>query len=559
MKSFYNITILTILLGFTTSCADFIDLYPENLPSDNTFLVSQSEMEMALTGCYEVLYSKIGIASTVPMNIAFESISDNGYQRNSGPFQVVGQGAYDSKNAVFEKTWKAMYNGIGRCNYLLQNMSRGEANVSPQIYQRIRGEAIFLRSLYYMYLTELFGDIPYVDKVLELSNAQLTKTPKSEIIDNLIRDLKNSYKALSDRSDVSGHATQGAALTLLARIALYNERWDDVINACEEVMQMGYTLEPDFGRLFTYQGQKSNEIIFAIQYVRSQKDHQLYGVFGSRTAGTNSSQIPSYQLADSYECTDGLPIDKSPLYDPEHPWDNRDPRLSMTLALPGSTFQGFQYETHRDSIKCWNYNVTPPQRIDNQDALSPYASYSGICWRKYCNIEDRPTPWNNDINSIVFRYAEVLLMYAEAKIEKGIVNENVLKAINQVRNGRENVKMPSITTTDANKLRYAIRRERKYEFACEGLRFFDIRRWKLAEIVMNQPILGRMQRSYPKIAPRIDENATPFYENIPVANQGESSDFKMRVVDIRKFNKEKDYTWPIPYIEQLTNPNLAEK
>lgn len=554
MKSFN--CVLAILMVITVSCADFIDLYPESYPSDKTFLTSQTEMEMALTSCYEVLYSQIGAASTMPINTVFESISDNGYQRNAGALQAIGQGAFDSKNAVLEKTWKAMYQGIGRCNYLLQNMARGEANVSPDIYQRIRAEAIFLRSFYYMFLTELFGDVPYVDKVISLSESQLPKTSKSEIIDKLITDINDSYTALYDIKETSGHATQGAALALKARIALYNERWDDVIDACSKVMQMGYTLDPDFANPYTYQGQKSNEIIFSIQYVRSQKDHQLYGVYGSRTAGINSSQIPSYQLADSYECIDGLSIDKSPLYDPKRPWENRDPRLSMTIALPGSVFLGFQYETHGDSLECWDYNTTPARRVANQDAISPYASYSGICWRKYCNIEDRPTPWNCEINSIIFRYAEILLMYAEAKVEKGDVDDSVLQAINMVRNGRDNVKMPSITTMDIVELRYAIRRERRYEFAGEGLRFFDIRRWRLAEVVMNQPVMGRMKRSYPDVPPRIDENATPFYDNIPIASQGESSDFKMRVVDNRKFDKDKDYTWPIPYIEQLTNPNL---
>jgi len=435
-------------------------------------------------------------------------------------------------------------------------MSRGEHNVSADIYKRIRAEAVYLRAFYYMFLTELFGDIPYSDKILNLSEAQLPRTSKSDIVSKLITELSDNYSYMYDIKETSGHATQGAALALKARIALYNARWDDAIDACKKVMGMGYILDPDFANPYTYQGQNSKEIIFAIQYVRSQKDHQLYGVYGSRTAGVNSSQIPSYQLADSYECTDGLSIDKSSLFDPQHPWENRDPRLGMTIALPNTKYIGVQYETHGDSLLCWDYRTDPPRRIENQDAISPYASYSGLCWRKYCNIEDRPTPWNCEVNSIIFRYAEILLMYAEAMVEKNTIDDSVLKAINQVRNGRDNVKMPDITTRNQQELRFAIRRERRYELANEGLRFFDIRRWKLAEVVMNQPVYGRMKRSYPDVAPRIDENGTPFYDNIPVANQGESSDFKMRVVDNRKFDKSKDYVWPVPYIETLTNPNL---
>ena len=146
-----------------------------------------------------------------------------------------------------------------------------------------------------------------------------------------------------------------------------------------------------------------------------------------------------------------------------------------------------------------------------------------------------------------------MLTYAEAKIKAGEIDASVLEAINKVRQ-RPSVKMPPITTTDPNELFYAVARERKYEFSGEGLRLFDIRRWKIAETVMNQPLLGRMKKSYPDKAPRIDEWGTAFYEGIPIAESGESADFKMRVVDIRKFDKNRDYLWPIPYIERQTNP-----
>lgn len=196
-------------------------------------------------------------------------------------------------------------------------------------------------------------------------------------------------------------------------------------------------------------------------------------------------------------------------------------------------------------------------RIDNLDATHAYATFSGICWRKYCNIEDKDHMEESEMNPILIRYPEVLLTYAEAKIKAGEIDQSVLDAINKVRQ-RPSVNMPPITTTDPLELFYAVARERKYEFAGEGLRLFDIRRWKIAEYVMLQPVLGRMKKSYPDKAPRIDEWGTAHYDDIPIASNGESADYKMRLVDIRKFDKNRDYLWPIPYIERQTNPNLTQ-
>ena len=103
-----------------------------------------------------------------------------------------------------------------------------------------------------------------------------------------------------------------------------------------------------------------------------------------------------------------------------------------------------------------------------------------------------------------------------------------------------------------------MRRERKYELAGEGLRLFDIRRWRIAEDVMRLPVLGRMKKGYPDTPPRVDELGTTYYDNIPVAAPGEPADFKMRVVENRTFDPGRDYLWPIPYIEMDTNMEMVQ-
>src|SRR5690606_23573534 len=139
-----------------------------------------------------------------------------------------------------------------------------------------------------------------------------------------------------------------------------------------------------------------------------------------------------------------------------------------------------------------------PKRVANQDVLNAYASFTGYLWRKFTSEADIPTNVaNSGLNFILMRYAEVLLTYAEAKIELGQIDASVLDAINQIRARAYGVAVgavadyPEITTTDQAELREIVRRERKVELADEGFRLFDIRRWKIAEHVMPGTLVGR--------------------------------------------------------------------
>ena len=144
--------------------------------------------------------------------------------------------------------------------------------------------------------------------------------------------------------------------------------------------------EDNFFRCLPFIFKKFRIVIFSVQYLLGTKVHALYRLFGSRNALAHTNKKPAYQLADTWECIDGKQIDKSPMFDPKHPYENRDPRLGYTLAVSGSEFLGFQFETHGDSTKCWNYMTN--QRVDNLEATHAYATFTGICWRKYANIED---------------------------------------------------------------------------------------------------------------------------------------------------------------------------
>lgn len=558
--------IISILLF--SSCSDFLEKYPLDSPSDKTFLANETEIEMAVVGCYTDLYKDW---EGMPFFLAFEELSDNGWDRNTNDVQKMSQGANDATSSFATDVWRSCYSGISRCNYLINNLGKVE-NVDPNVISYAKAQAQFLRAYYYSYLIDLYGDVPLILESLTLENAKVPRSSKEEVLNQIFKDFDEAASILpTSNKPTSGRPTRQAALALKARIALYNEKWDVAINAASEVMKYEGSevgLEPSYPNLFTYEGQDSKEILFSIQYLYGYRVHPIFRLFGSRNGGGHANKVPSYQLVDSYGCIDGLPIDESPLYDPAHPWENRDPRLGWTFALPSSgfmnwknkpaaIFQGFQYETHRDSVKCWNYHTSPPTYVANQDALNAYASFSGINWRKYVNDKNYGDVNNCDNNIIVIRYAEVLLIYAEAKVKANRIDNSVYVALNKIR---DRAGMPPIVEMTADELFYAIARERRHELSGEGQRLSDIRRWRIAEDVMNGFVLGRMQKSYPTKAPLIDEWGTPNYEaaGIPIASEQNDPATSMRTVDKRIFNPNKDYLWPIPYIERKTNPALTQ-
>jgi hypothetical protein len=537
-------------------------------PSDKTFLANETEIKMAVIGCYTDLYTAW---EGMPFFLAFEELSDNGWDRNTNDVQKLSQGANDASSSFVRTVWSSCYSGISRCNYLINKLTDVKG-VSAQVISQAKAEAQFLRAYYYSYLIDLYGDVPLVLKTITLDNAELPRNPKEEVLNQIFKDYDEAAAVLGTTNNpTSGRPSRMAALALKARTALYNEKWDVAIAAASEVMKSEGTevrLDPIFSNLFTYGGQNSKETLFSIQYLFGHRVHPIFRLFGGRNGGGHANKVPSYQLIDSYGCKDGLPIDKSPLYNPAKPWDNRDPRLAWTFALPssgysdwqnepGCIFQGFQFETHRDSVKCWNYHRSPAARVDNQDALNAFASFTGINWRKFVNNENFGDVNNCHNNIIVIRYAEVLLIYAEAKVKAGQADASVYSALNKIRTRSG---MPAISETSADELFYAIARERRHELAREGQRLSDIRRWKIAENVMPGFLLGRMQKSYPTKAPVIDKWGTPNYvaAGIPIASDVNHPNTSMRTVDKRLFNPNKDYLWPIPYIERQTNPSLTQ-
>lgn len=551
MKNCIYIFLLHILLA---SCNEnYLDRVPLDSPSDVTFLSNEKELDLAVTGIYNDLCY---VYSGMPFQLYIETFSDLCSERSGAV------GGEDSHHELIVGLWEHLYEGVARSNYVIANMERGKDNIAPAIYNQRKAEARFLRALSYFYLVEFWDGVPLITEPITIAESQLPRNTKEDVVNFILTELDECAVDLPQKNDVKlGRATKGAAWALLSRVALYNEKWNIAVNAAEKVMNLEgteYILDPNYKDLFQYKGEYSKEKIFSVMFKRGVTTHSVYNSCGSRNAKALTGKVPTQQLVDSYECKDGLQIDKSPLYDPLNPYKNRDPRLDYTIARPGSMFIGYQFETHGDSLKCWSYYTKPRTRVTNQEAIHAYATFTGYCFRKYVDSLDLVVDKGKcEMDLCLIRYAEVLLNYAEAKIEAGQIDQSVLNAINKVRQ-RPSVNMPPVTTTNQDDLRYAVRRERKYELAFEGTRWFDILRWKYAEVVRAMPSLGRMKRSYPTVAPILDKWGTPHYDNIPIAGDGESTDFKMRLVRMCTFEVPKNYLWPIPYTELQTNSEMVQ-
>lgn len=546
----YLLSALFCLL-FVASCNDdYLTRAPLDNPSDEQFLSNQIELEMAVAGIYNSLWFHPPEVGS-PWILTFEHASDNSWDRNTSGLQALGRGDATPDNVFTVSFWTALYRGIGRANYVISKSPPLREEIPEEDYNRLLAEARFLRAYFYSYLIDLYGPVPLLIEQISLEDAELPRTPVEDIVDFLISELDDIVGYLPSDVNTKDRVTKGAVLALKSRVSLHHERWSESISAAEQLFQdEGYALHDHYGDLFLYAGENSEEIIMSIQYLEGQQTHPLPQNYYSRMALGHSNKKPSKSLIDSYEMVDGLPIDESPLFDPARPYDNRDPRLNHSVVLPNTEFIGYIFNTNPDSTEVWNFRTTPPTRIENTEATNAYSSFTGYLWRKYADPLDRDDRSRSELNVIMFRLAEVLLNYAEAKIEAGDIDQSVYDAINEVR-GRPSVEMPAITPGKSQEeLRYIVRRERKYELAGEGARYFDIRRWRIAEDVMTT-LYGRIPTGFLSESPMIDEHGTPDYSN--VANRDE-----MRIVEHRSFNPERDYLWPIPPLELETNPQLEQ-
>lgn len=552
MKLQYIIS-LVLMIGLFSCKKNFLDKLPLDAPSDANFFSNQEELDLAINGAYTGLWWESG---GVPYLLYLDATTDIAWSRGDyANVQTVQSGQFTPDASIFSATWSHMYNSISKCNNILANMSRAKNVVSADYYASVQAQAKFLRSYYYFYLVELYGDVPFVTTILPLDSADLAKTPKKEIVQHLYDDLDSATANLPESwaGSNKGRATKGAALTLKARLALNEGDYQVAANSAKAVMDLGvYSIDANYKNLFHYAGEGSNEIILNLPYLTGVRTNRIPQIEGPRFAPGYSILVPTQTLVDMYQCTDGKPIDQSPLYDPLNPFRNRDPRLDQSIIHPGTWFDNYLFMTHPDSTMTYHANGTDTTRVGNLEVTNPYATFTGYLWLKWLNESDIPqNVTSSQQNVILMRYPEVLLTYAEAKIELNQVDQSVIDAINQVRQ-RPGVNMPAVDLSmSQDSLRKVVRYERTVEFADEGMRLFDIRRWKYAEHVMPGNVYGRRTKAhwYDPIVPEINQYGDPVYPN---GNE------IFKVISVNTFDPAKNYLWPIPQKEIDVNDNLKQ-
>src|SRR5690606_34984229 len=454
-------------LLLVTSCGkNFLDKTPSDQPANDTFFKSETELILALDGAYEGLYWE---SAATPYPIWFDSSTDISFNRGDyAGMYTIQTSEFSTETETFYSIWSALYTRIARCNNLLANMHKAQDVVSEETYQLVEAQAKTLRAFFYMYLVNLYGDVPFVTNMISLEDArQATRTSRAELMETLYADLDFAASVLppswsGDGND--GRITRGAANALKARIALYEGDYRIAADAAQEVIQSGeYTLNDNFSELFTLAGKGSEESILHVPYLRGIKTNGIPRYLGLRTTQGWSIIVPTQNIVDFFQCTDGKHIDESPLYNAEKPYEHRDPRLTHSILTPGQWFDGLLFENHPDSTTTLQDQGGQLVRVNNQEITHAYASFTGYVWKKYQDPIELPQfTTQSEVDFIFIRYAEVLLTYAEAKIELDEIDASVFEAINEVR-GRKSVEMPTVTAGSQDELRTLVRYERTVE------------------------------------------------------------------------------------------------
>lgn len=494
-RNIYKLICLVITCTWLTSCDSWLDVDPSDKYSTETFWKTKEHANAGIMGCYNALD-----LWKFKFTIEFEMLTSNSMPYNeANGTQAIGKGEHLSTTPLIADLWKNCFLGIGRTNTFINKVATVDMDETEK--EKMIGEAKFLRAFYYFSLVDKFGGVPLIiDTPNADEQAELPRSSKEDVVKQILQDLEDAVAVLPKsygNADL-GRATKGAALSLKARVLLCNSRWAEAASAAKEVMALNvYKLFNDYRHFFSEANKYNSEVIFDI----SRKSPEYTTNYDQDIYRLNRP-APLKELVDIYLCTDGKTTGESLLYDPEKPYENRDPRLLKSIVCIGYPYLG---------------KITTKAEV----------ATTGFGVKKYTSYEDNvkiPLVERSEFNFILIRYAEVLLTYAEAQNEAVGPDQSVYDAINALRT-RPDIRMPEVPKElSQGQMREVIRRERRVELAFEGLYYSDILRWKTAE----------------------KENNGSMHNNEGV------------VITKRSFNPARDYLWPIPYNQTVLNPNLEQ-
>ena len=569
----YLATMLLAAMTFT-GCYD-LETYPGDKVNEGTFYKTGDHAHQGLMG----IYGMLRLNEAYGYQFCFDHLGDIAYGYN---YYMMFLATYTDRDGTIQAHWQTFYDGIHRVNTFIRSVKGMRGIITDEQVNEYVAEAKFLRAMFYFSLTGLFGGVPYYDESTnvneEFMNLKQPRSSLEEVRAHILEDLDEAIKYLPVEHAASeyGRATKGAAYALRGKVHLYDKEWQSAINDFEEIVynksnNYGYALDDDYARVFKlYNGAKSPETVFSIQNksgVGTEYGMQIQALMGCRGAYGScwNNTVPSTQLVDMYEFKDGRPFNWDEIFPgynamtPEQrkellsvemdgsgtivglreadtakilsAYTCRDPRLMATVIVPYSHYMGnIGRTTNVDLIFALDHNLAGNA---NGGTIQNNAGWVSYLYRKFVTEGDQGGAISNRLHTPfafpLIRCADVLLMLSEAYNEAGQLD----KAVTEFNKVRARVGMPGLNSGPAwmvvsNKEQMAerIRKERAVEFAGEGLRFSDLRRWgyEIAHKTLNN-------------VDAVNIYGEPIYTHLFT---------------------ERDMLWPIPGVERERNKELTQ-
>lgn len=569
----YLATMLLAAMTFT-GCYD-LETYPGDKVNEGTFYKTGDHAHQGLMG----IYGMLRLNEAYGYQFCFDHLGDIAYGYN---YYMMFLATYTDRDGTIQAHWQTFYDGIHRVNTFIRSVKGMRGIITDEQVNEYVAEAKFLRAMFYFSLTGLFGGVPYYDESTnvneEFMNLKQPRSSLEEVRAHILEDLDEAIKYLPVEHAASeyGRATKGAAYALRGKVHLYDKEWQSAINDFEEIVynksnNYGYALDDDYARVFKlYNGAKSPETVFSIQNksgVGTEYGMQIQALMGCRGAYGScwNNTVPSTQLVDMYEFKDGRPFNWDEIFPgynamtPEQrkellsvemdgsgtivglreadtakilsAYTCRDPRLMATVIVPYSHYMGnIGRTTNVDLIFALDHNLAGNA---NGGTIQNNAGWVSYLYRKFVTEGDQSGAISNRLHTPfafpLIRFADVLLMLSEAYNEAGQLD----KAVTEFNKVRARVGMPGLNSGPAwmvvsNKEQMAerIRKERAVEFAGEGLRFSDLRRWgyEIAHKTLNN-------------VDAVNIYGEPIYTHLFT---------------------ERDMLWPIPGVERERNKELTQ-
>ena len=566
-KLFFTCAASLLLMS---SCYD-LDRYPEDQLSAGTFFQTQDHADQAMMG----VYSQMTHNDVFGRQFGFDCLGGVGAGYDAPSYPNIGRGTYTTTEGAVGDKFKQLYEGVTRANIVLQNVD--QCDMSDELKTRYKSEARFMRALYYFTLLDFWGGVPIYDETTivaeDFSNMLKPRSSAEEVRTFIIKDLDEAIAHLPADWDESnkGRATSGAAMALKGKVLLYNKQYQEAATCFENVINSGkYALYSDYENLFKPGGDESSEMIFAIQNIGGVgTDFGMPMTFymGSRASYGScwNNTVPSTQLVDMYEFKDGRPFNWDEIFPgyntmtPEQrkellsvemdgagaivglreadtakilsAYTCRDPRLMATVIVPYSHYMGnIGRTTNVDLIFALDHNLSGNA---NGGTIQNNAGWVSYLYRKFVTEGDQGGAISNRLHTPfafpLIRFADVLLMLSEAYNEAGQLD----KAVTEFNKVRTRVGMPGLNSgpewmvvSNKEQMAERIRKERAVEFAGEGLRFSDLRRWgyEIAHKTLNN-------------VDAVNIYGEPIYTHLFT---------------------ERDMLWPIPGVERERNDALTQ-